>query len=77
MNIAKLATLERIAAQRMRSTQSAHSKPCRCTPQRFYFNITGATAAEIAELLPDNREYCPNCGGQRITINADKEDLKP
>lgn len=77
MNLAKLATLERKAAERMRSAQTAKKKPCICTPQRFYFEIPGADKTEIAELLTDNRQYCPNCGGQRLTIYADIEDIQP
>lgn len=48
---------------------------CSCPVKRFFVVSPDATEAEIAEHYPDNRRYCPVCGGLNETDEVFKAEL--
>lgn len=73
---ARLHKLENTAKERANRTDTG---ACTCPfgKQHIYFTFDTLTEAEAAEKYPDNKKYCPVCGGLNIAVNLfDEIDIQ-
>ena len=71
---ARLHKAEQIAIERARQKETGG---CICPwgKQHVYFTFDNLTEEEAAEKYPDNKKYCPVCGGLNVTVNMAKDNF--
>ena len=70
--------LEKLEAAARAMMQGGPVRPCYCPygKRRFYFDVQGMTKQEMAAAFPENRLYCPKCGGKRNVVIVDRDDMR-